>query len=165
MGSWGSQGESQKKKAGYEYLLAYKITVPIYDYTVEFCRRWIDYKSRTKDQMEQAARSGMTNIPEGYIQKSLASSISHIATKTTQLTFSHSLSVTMTARFSSTSPRHARRRHSLNAPTQTLLASSLSTDSSISKVSTMVQKWKTQKRKSAHNSKFKNSGFNIQHVV
>lgn len=62
-------------KAGYEYLLAYKVTVPIYDYTVEFCRRWIDYKSRTKDQMEQAARSGMVNIAEGNKQKSLASYI------------------------------------------------------------------------------------------
>ena len=71
----GSQGEIQKKKAGYEYLLAYKITVPIYDYTVEFCRRWIDYKSRTKDQMEQAARSGMVNIAEGYTQQSLATYI------------------------------------------------------------------------------------------
>lgn len=59
-------------QAGYEYLLAYKITVPIYDYTVEFCRRFIDYKSRTKDQMEQAARSGMTNIPEGNKQESLS---------------------------------------------------------------------------------------------
>jgi restriction system protein len=59
-------------QAGYEYLLAYKITVPIYDYTVEFCRRFIDYKSRTKDQMEQAARSDMTNIPEGNKQESLA---------------------------------------------------------------------------------------------
>lgn len=56
---------NQGYKAGYEYLLAYKITVPIYDYTVEFCKRWIDYKSRTKDQMEQAARSGMQNISEG----------------------------------------------------------------------------------------------------
>jgi len=56
---------NQEYKAGYEYLLAYKITVPIYDYTVEFCKRWIDYKSRTKDQMEQAARSGMQNISEG----------------------------------------------------------------------------------------------------
>ena len=55
----------QGYRAGYEYLLAYKITVPIYDYTVEFCKRWIDYKSRTKDQMEQAARSGMQNISEG----------------------------------------------------------------------------------------------------
>ena len=62
-------------KAGYEYLLAYKITVPIYDYTVIFCRRWIAYHSRTKDQMEQAARSGMTNIPEGHKQKSLESYI------------------------------------------------------------------------------------------
>lgn len=58
-------------KAGYEYLLAYKITVPIYDYTVEFCKRWIDKRSRTYDQMEQAARSGMTNIPEGNRQQSL----------------------------------------------------------------------------------------------
>lgn len=59
-------------KAGYEYLIAYKLTVPIYDYTIEFVKRWINYKSRTKDQMEQAARSGMANIPEGSKQKSLA---------------------------------------------------------------------------------------------
>lgn len=59
-------------KAGYEYLLAYKLTVPIYDFTVEFCKRWIDYKSRTKDQMEQAARSGMQNISEGNKQQSLS---------------------------------------------------------------------------------------------
>lgn len=68
----GNQIDQGKKKAGYEYLLAYKLTVPIYDYTVEFCKRWIDYKSRTKDQMEQAARSGMQNIPEGSKQQSLS---------------------------------------------------------------------------------------------
>ncbi len=62
-------------KAGYEYLLAYKVTIPIYDYTVEFCNRWINYKSRTRDQMEQAARSGSVNIAEGYTQKSLATYI------------------------------------------------------------------------------------------
>src|SRR3989304_6844062 len=60
-----------KKAAGYEYLLAYKITIPIYDYTVEFCKRWIDKRSRTHDQMEQAARSGTMNIAEGYKQESL----------------------------------------------------------------------------------------------
>lgn len=60
-----------KKRAGYEYLLAYKITVPIYDYTVEFVTRWINYHSRTRDQMVQAARSGMMNIAEGNKQKSL----------------------------------------------------------------------------------------------
>lgn len=65
----GNQGE--KARAGYEYLLAYKITVPIYDYTVEFCRRWIDPKSRTMDQMVQAARSGMQNISEGYTQEGM----------------------------------------------------------------------------------------------
>lgn len=61
-----------KKKAGYEYLLAYKLTVPIYDYTVEFCKRWVSPGSRTKDQMEQAARSGMQNISEGNKQQSLS---------------------------------------------------------------------------------------------
>lgn len=60
----------QKKKAGYEYLLAYKLTVPIYDYTVQFCKQHFPYlpnhPNRTKDQMIQAARSGMQNIAEGY---------------------------------------------------------------------------------------------------
>lgn len=69
-------------KASYEYLLAYKITVPIYDYTVEFCDFCSPYRTdpphfphlsspRTHDQMVQAARSGMTNIPEGSKQNSL----------------------------------------------------------------------------------------------
>lgn len=67
-------------KAGYEYLLAYKITVPIYDYTVEFCNRcqspnFPDFPKlsshRTLDQMVQAARSGTTNIAEGNQQASL----------------------------------------------------------------------------------------------
>lgn len=59
-------------KAGYEYLLAWKITVPIYDYTVEFCKRYRNLLSsaRTQDQMVQAARSGMTNIAEGNTQNS-----------------------------------------------------------------------------------------------
>lgn len=62
-------------KSGYEYLLAYKITVPIYDYTVEFCRRWIRRGSRTYDQMEQAARSGTQNVAEGSTQESLSTYI------------------------------------------------------------------------------------------
>ena len=60
-----------KKRAGYEYLLAYKITVPIYDYTVEFCNRWIGKFSRTYEQMVQAARSGMQNILEGNQQEGM----------------------------------------------------------------------------------------------
>lgn len=60
-----------KKKAGYEYLLAYKLTVPIYDLTVQFTDRFIGKYSRTHDQMTQAARSGMQNIAEGNKQQSL----------------------------------------------------------------------------------------------
>ena len=56
---------------GYKSLPFFKQAEIIYDFTVEFVKRYIDYKSRTKDQMEQAARSGKQNIPEGYLQKSL----------------------------------------------------------------------------------------------
>ncbi len=72
--------ENRGFKAGYEYLLAYKITVPIYDYTVEFCKRCQSpnhpnfphlSSARTYDQMVQAARSGTTNIAEGNQQASL----------------------------------------------------------------------------------------------
>lgn len=64
-------GDIKSKKAGYEYLIAYKLTVPIYDLTMEFCKRWIRIGSRTRDQMEQAARSGTQNIAEGSKQQSL----------------------------------------------------------------------------------------------
>ncbi len=60
-----------KRKAGYEYLVCYKLSVPIYDYTAVFCDRWIDRRSRTHDQMVQAGRSGMQNIPEGYTQQGM----------------------------------------------------------------------------------------------
>lgn len=56
---------------GYKDLPFFKQSEIIYDFTVEFVKRYIDYKSRTKDQMEQAARSGKQNIAEGYLQKSL----------------------------------------------------------------------------------------------
>jgi len=63
--------KENKKRAGYEYLLAYKITVPIYDLTVEFCDKYISKFSRTHDQMVQAARSGMQNISEGSKQQGM----------------------------------------------------------------------------------------------
>jgi four helix bundle suffix protein len=37
----------------------------IYDITARFCDRYIDKRSRTHDQMVQAARSGVQNIAEG----------------------------------------------------------------------------------------------------
>lgn len=56
---------------GYKSLPFYQQAEIIYDYTVEFCEHYIDYRSRTKDQMIQAARSGKQNIAEGYLQKSI----------------------------------------------------------------------------------------------
>jgi len=70
-GKIGKTKYSRTYQAGYEYLLAYKLTVPIYDYTVEFVNKYISKFSRTCDQMEQAARSGMQNISEGYKQQGL----------------------------------------------------------------------------------------------
>lgn len=58
-------------QAGYKYLKTYQISVVIYDLTIQFCDRFIDKKSRTHDQMVQAARSGKQNIAEGYEEKSL----------------------------------------------------------------------------------------------
>ena len=42
-----------------------QLTVRLNDATVRFCDRFIDRKSRTHDQMVQAARSGRQNIAEG----------------------------------------------------------------------------------------------------
>jgi four helix bundle suffix protein len=50
---------------GYKKLLSYEKAEIVYDATVHFCDRFIDRRSRTHDQMIQAARSGKQNIVEG----------------------------------------------------------------------------------------------------
>ena len=50
---------------GYQKLLSYQKAEIVYDATVFFCDRYIDRRSRTHDQMVQAARSGKQNIIEG----------------------------------------------------------------------------------------------------
>jgi four helix bundle suffix protein len=50
---------------GYRRLKSFQIAQLIYDVTVRFCDRYIDRRSRTHDQMVQAARSGTQNIGEG----------------------------------------------------------------------------------------------------
>ena len=59
----------------YKKLASYILATVIFDLTVEFCRRWVDPKSRTTDQMTQAARSGKQNIAEGASVQSLESYI------------------------------------------------------------------------------------------
>jgi restriction system protein len=50
---------------GYRDLRSFQITTVIYDATVWFCEKFLDARSRTVDQMVQAARSGRQNIAEG----------------------------------------------------------------------------------------------------
>jgi four helix bundle suffix protein len=50
---------------GYEQLHSFQKARIVYDGTVHFCQRFIDKRSRTHDQMVQAARSGKQNILEG----------------------------------------------------------------------------------------------------
>ncbi len=52
---------------GYRDLKAYQTSEIVYDATVAFCDRFISKRSRTHDQMVQAARSGKQNIAEGSI--------------------------------------------------------------------------------------------------
>jgi len=50
---------------GYRNLKSYQTAETVYDAAVIFCDRFIDKRSRTHDQMVQAARSGVQNIAEG----------------------------------------------------------------------------------------------------
>ena len=50
---------------GYRKLKSFQVAQLAYDVTVRFCDRYIDKRSRTHDQMVQAARSGVQNIAEG----------------------------------------------------------------------------------------------------
>ena len=58
----------------YRDLKSYQSATIIYDFTMEFVARYIDFKSRTKDQMEQAARSGKQNIVEGSTERTSSKS-------------------------------------------------------------------------------------------
>lgn len=60
---------------GYKKLNTYILATIICDLTAQFIWKWINPKSRTVDQMEQAARSGKQNIAEGYTMQSLESYI------------------------------------------------------------------------------------------
>lgn len=53
------------KHGGYRKLKSFQVAQLCYDVTVRFCDRYVDRFSRTKDQMVQAARSGVQNIAEG----------------------------------------------------------------------------------------------------
>lgn len=55
------------KHGGFRQLKSFQIAQLVYDVTVRFCNKYIDRRSRTHDQMVQAARSGVQNIAEGSV--------------------------------------------------------------------------------------------------
>jgi restriction system protein len=54
-----------RPSGGYRDLHSFHAATVIYDATASFCARFVDFRSRTSDQMVQAARSGRQNIAEG----------------------------------------------------------------------------------------------------
>jgi restriction system protein len=66
--SGGPDGADRRRlrpSGGYRKLRSYQVATVIYDATVSFCDRFVGTRSRTHDQMVQAARSGGKNIAEG----------------------------------------------------------------------------------------------------
>lgn len=59
----------------YKYLSSYVLATVICDLNTIFISRYINFKSRTVDQMDQAGRSGKQNIAEGCSLESLESYI------------------------------------------------------------------------------------------
>jgi four helix bundle protein len=57
-------GELIPSHCGYRELKSFQFARLVYDITVRFCERYISQRSRTNDQMVQAARSGVQNIAE-----------------------------------------------------------------------------------------------------
>jgi len=54
-----------RPSGGYRELRSFQTATIIYDATYWFCERFMDSRSRMRDQMVQAARSGRQNIAEG----------------------------------------------------------------------------------------------------
>ena len=59
------EGRLLPRHGGYRKLRSFQTAQAAYDGTVIFCDRFVDRRSRTRDQMVQAARSGVQNIAEG----------------------------------------------------------------------------------------------------
>lgn len=54
-----------RPSGGYRSTASFQTATLIYDVTYWFCEKFLDPRSRTVDQMVQAARSGRQNIVEG----------------------------------------------------------------------------------------------------
>lgn len=62
-----------RPSGGYRRLRSFQVAEIVYDGTVSFCNRFVNKRSRTHDQMVQAARSGRQNIAEGSRASAISS--------------------------------------------------------------------------------------------
>ncbi len=60
-----NKGDLIPHHGGYRKLRSFQCAQSVYDATVTFCDHFVDRRSRMRDQMVQAARSGVQNIAEG----------------------------------------------------------------------------------------------------
>lgn len=60
------------KHGGYKNTKTWQLASLIYDITVLFCDKYVDRRSRTHDQMVQAARSGCQNLLEGSVDSAIS---------------------------------------------------------------------------------------------
>ena len=63
------------KHGGYKHTKTWQLADLIYDVTVRFCDKYVDRRSRTHDQMVQAARSGAQNLQEGSVDSAISKKI------------------------------------------------------------------------------------------
>ena len=63
------------KHGGYKNTRTWQLADLIYDVTVRFCDKYVDRRSRTHDQMVQAARSGCQNLQEGSVDSGTSKKI------------------------------------------------------------------------------------------
>ncbi len=63
------------KHGGYRKLKTFQLSTVIYDVTIKFCVKYLSPRSRTVDQMVQAARSGRQNIAEGSVDSGTSKKI------------------------------------------------------------------------------------------
>jgi|SRR3990167_5217043 len=60
---------------GYRNLKSYQMAEIVYDLTVVFTKKYIPFGSRTRDQMDQAGRSGKQNIAEASVDSGTSKKI------------------------------------------------------------------------------------------
>lgn len=63
------------KHGGYKNTRTWRLADLSYDVTVRFCDKYVDPRSRTHDQMVQAARSGCQNLQEGSVDSATSKKI------------------------------------------------------------------------------------------